>query len=47
MLIITGILIEKYGINKDSQIENIFGYSMIGLGSLNLIIDRIKKVKNV
>lgn len=47
MLIITGILIEKYGINKDSQLEGLFGFSMIGLGSLNIIIDHFKKVNDV
>jgi hypothetical protein len=44
ILIITGILIEIYGITgKNPQLESYFGYGFISLGSLNIVIDFIKK----
>ena len=46
MMIITGILIEKYGIpNSNPQLEKYFGWGAISLGSINLIIDYFKKPK--
>lgn len=46
MMILTGILIEKYGIpNANPEIEKYFGWGAISLGSINLIIDYIKQKK--
>ncbi len=45
-MILTGILIEKYGIpNANPEIEKYFGWGAISLGSINLIIDYIKQKK--
>jgi hypothetical protein len=46
MLIITGILIERYGINSSNpELEKYFGWGAISLGSINLVIDYFKKPK--
>ena len=46
MMILTGILIEKYGIpNSNPQLEKYFGWGAISLGSINIIIDYFKKGK--
>lgn len=45
-MIITGILIEKYGIpNSNPELEKFFGWGGISLGSINLVIDYFKKPK--
>ena len=46
MLIITGILIERYVINSSNpELEKYFGWGAISLGSINLVIDYFKKPK--
>jgi hypothetical protein len=46
MMILTGILIERYGINSGSpELEKYFGWGAISLGSINLVIDYFKKPK--
>lgn len=46
MLILTGILIQRYGINSSNpELENYFGWGAISLGSINLVIDYFKKPK--
>ena len=46
MLIITGILIQRYGINSSNpELEKYFGWGAISLGSINLVIDYFKKPK--
>lgn len=44
-MILTGILIEKYGLSTNNPLEPLFGGAMIGLGALNIVIDYIKKPK--
>jgi hypothetical protein len=47
MMILTGILIEKYGTNTaNPELEKYFGFGIISLGSFNIIIDYLKKKKN-
>ena len=47
MMILTGILIEKYGIkNADPELVKYFGWGAISLGSFNIILDYIRKPKN-
>ena len=44
MFIITGILIEKYGLHTDNpQLEKYFGWGAISLGSINLVLDYFNK----
>lgn len=44
MFIITGILMEKYGLHTGNpQLEKYFGFGAISLGSFNLILDYFKK----
>jgi len=44
MFIITGILMEKYGLHTGNpQLEKYFGFGAIGLGSINLVLDYFKK----
>jgi hypothetical protein len=46
MMIITGILVEKYGIpNANPDIVKYFGWGSISLGSFNLILDYFKNKK--
>ena len=46
MMILTGILIEKYGVpGANPQIEKYFGWGVISLGSINIVLDYIKKPK--
>ena len=46
MMIITGILVEKYGLNTTNpQLEKYFGWGAISLGSINLVLDYFKKPK--
>jgi hypothetical protein len=43
MLIITGILIDRYGSGGDPQLDKYFGFGAIGLGSFNIVLDYFKK----
>lgn len=45
MMILMGILIEKYGLGTNNPLEPFFGGTVIGLGSINIILDYIKKPK--
>lgn len=46
MMILTGILIERYGINSGNpELEKYFGWGAISLGSINMVIDYFKKPK--
>ena len=46
MMIITGILVEKYGLNTTNpQLEKYFGWGAISLGSINIVLDYFKKPK--
>jgi hypothetical protein len=46
MMIITGIFIEKYGLHTaNPHIEKYFGWGVISLGSINLILDYFNKPK--
>lgn len=46
MMIITGILVEKYGLNTSNpQLEKYFGWGAISLGSINIVLDYFKKPK--
>ena len=46
MMIITGILVEKYGLNTTNpELEKYFGWGVISLGSINLVIDYFKTPK--
>ena len=48
LMILTGIIIEKYGMNTSNpEIEKYFGFGIISLGSLNIVLDYLKKKKNV
>ena len=45
-MIVTGILIERYGINgANPDIVKYFGYGAISLGSFNIVLDYFKKPK--
>ena len=47
MFIITGILIEKYGLKgADPELTRYFGFGAISLGSFNIVLDYIRKPKN-
>jgi hypothetical protein len=47
MLILTGILIEKYGLKgADPELVKYFGWGIISLGSFNIVLDYIRKPKN-
>jgi hypothetical protein len=47
MMILTGILIERYGIKgADPDIVKYFGFGAISLGSFNIVLDYIRKPKN-
>jgi hypothetical protein len=46
MFILTGILVEKYGLKTNNpELEKYFGFGAISLGSFNLVLDYIKKPK--
>ena len=46
-MIITGILVEKYGLNTNNpELEKYFGFGAISLGSFNIVIDYFKNKKN-
>jgi hypothetical protein len=46
MMIVTGILVEKYGLKgADPELVKYFGWGAISLGSLNLVLDFIRKPK--
>jgi hypothetical protein len=45
-MIITGLLIEKYGIpGANPQLEKYFGWGSASLGSINMVISYIKSKK--
>ena len=47
MMILTGILVEKYGLKgADPELVKYFGWGTISLGSFNLVLDYIRKPKN-
>jgi hypothetical protein len=47
MFIITGILIEKYGLKgANPELVKYFGFGAISLGSFNIVLDYIRKPKN-
>jgi hypothetical protein len=47
VMILTGILIEKYGINSTNpELEKYFGFGIITLGSFNIVLDYLKNKKN-
>lgn len=47
MMILTGILIEKYGLHTSNpQLEKYFGWGVISMGSINMIIGYFNKPKN-
>jgi hypothetical protein len=44
MMIITGILVEKYGLNTSNpHLEKMFGWGAISLGSINMVLDYFNK----
>ncbi len=46
MMIVTGILVEKYGLKgADPELVKYFGWGSISLGSFNLVLDYIRKPK--
>jgi len=46
MMIITGLLIEKYGIpGANPQLEKYFGWGSASLGSINMVMSYIKGKK--
>jgi hypothetical protein len=46
MMIVTGILVEKYGIKgADPELVKYFGWGVISLGSFNLVLDYIRRPK--
>jgi hypothetical protein len=46
-MILTGILIEKYGLHTSNpQLEKYFGWGAISMGSINMIIGYFSKPKN-
>ena len=47
MMILTGILVEKYGLKgADPELVKYFGWGAISLGSINIVLDYFKKPKN-
>jgi len=47
MMILTGLLIEKYGLKgADPELVKYFGWGIISLGSFNIVLDYIRKPKN-
>ena len=46
VMILTGILIEKYGIKgANPDLVKYFGFGAISLGSFNIVLDYIRKPK--
>jgi len=46
MMIITGIMIEKYGLHTGNpHIEKMFGWGSISLGSINMVISYFNQLK--
>ena len=46
MMIITGILVEKYGLKgANPDLVKYFGWGAISLGSFNLVFDYLRKPK--
>jgi hypothetical protein len=46
MMIITGILVEKYGLKgANPELVKYFGFGAISLGSFNIVLDYIRKPK--
>jgi len=46
MMILTGILIERYGLKgADPELVRYFGFGIISLGSFNLVLDYIRRPK--
>ena len=46
IMILTGILIEKYGLKgADPELVKYFGWGIISLGSFNIVLDYIRKPK--
>ena len=46
MMILTGILIERYGLKgADPELVKYFGWGSISLGSFNLVFDYLRKPK--
>ena len=46
IMILTGILIERYGLKgADPELVKYFGWGSISLGSFNLVLDYIRKPK--
>ena len=46
MMILTGILVEKYGLNTTNpELEKYFGFGAISLGSFNIVLDYLKNNK--
>ncbi len=47
MMILTGILVERYGLKgADPELVKYFAWGSISLGSFNLVLDYIRKPKN-
>lgn len=46
MMILTGILVEKYGLKgADPELVKYFGWGSISLGSINIVLNYFKKPK--
>jgi hypothetical protein len=46
MMIITGIMIEKYGLHTTNpHIEKMFGWGAISLGSINMVVSYFNQPK--
>ena len=46
MMIVTGILVQNYGLKgADPELTKYFGWGVISLGSINIVIDYFKKPK--
>lgn len=46
-MILTGILIERYGLNTGNpNLEKMFGWGAISLGSINMVMSYFKQPKN-
>ena len=46
MMILTGILVEKYGLKgANPELVKYFGWGAISLGSFNIVLDYFKKPK--